>query len=305
MELRHLRYFVAVAEEENVTRAAARLHVSQPAVTRQIQELEAELGVALFARTAKSIHLSEPGRTFLRDARSILLRVASAVTAIRGTRNQAVALNVGYAPTPTTGLLTPILRAFRKREPAVRLTLHDASTCEIATGLRSGKMDLAFTILNSQTPARGFTFVPLRDDQPMVGVAPDHPLARRRSVAVNDLLPLPFVVLAARDYPDYHEMLRLTLGPAARKLRIVEECDSGTSFITAIESGRAVGLVSTAARHAAGGRVRLIPLSPAPAPMSVGILYRTNALPPPGQKLIEIARGFSEAKANLPSAASR
>jgi DNA-binding transcriptional LysR family regulator len=296
MELRHLRYFVAVAEEENVTRAAARLHVSQPAVTRQVQELEAELGVALFARTAKSIHLSEAGRRFLREAQGILLRVASAATAVREMNGaRAVALNVGYAPTPTTGLLTPILRAFKKQEPAVRLTLHDASTCEIVTGLRSGKIDVAFTILNSRTPSRGYAFEPLRDDQPMVGMAPDHPLARRRSVGLADLLPLSFVVLSSREYPDYHEMLRMVLGPAAvRKLRIVEECDSGTSFLTAIESGRGVGIASAAVSHTAGRRVRLIPLAPAPSPLSVGVLYRANGLPRHGLALVEIARTFAE-----------
>jgi DNA-binding transcriptional LysR family regulator len=295
MELRHLRYFVAVAEEENVTRAAARLHVSQPPLTRQIQELEEEIGVALFARTAKSIHLNEAGRKFLKEARGILARVASAVTALRAAGEaRAAALNVGYAPTPTTGLLTPILRAFKKREPAVRLTLHDASSCEIMIGLRSGKIQVAFTILNSRTPPRGFTFVPLREDQPMVGVAPDHPLARRRSVGVKDLLPLPFVVLTPEEYPDYHEMLRTTLGSAARRLRIVEECDSGTSFITAIESGRAVGIASTAVNHTMGRRVRLIPLIPAPAALVVGVLYRATTLPPHGQSLVEVARAFSE-----------
>jgi DNA-binding transcriptional LysR family regulator len=295
MELRHLRYFVAVAEEENVTRAAARLHVSQPPLTRQIQELEEELGVTLFTRTAKSIHLNEAGRTFLKEARTILARVASAVSAVRGASEAGAAtLNVGYAPTPTAGLLTPILRAFKKREPALRLTLHDASTCEIMVGLRSGKMQVAFTILNSRTPPRGFAFEPLREDRPMVGVAADHPLARRRSMAVQDLLPLPFVVLTAKEYPDYHEMLRLTLGAAARRLRVVEECDSGSSFITAIESGRAVGIASTAAGYTARGRVRLIPLTPAPAPLVVGVLYRSHGLPPQGRELVEIARTFSE-----------
>jgi LysR family transcriptional regulator, benzoate and cis,cis-muconate-responsive activator of ben and cat genes len=297
MELRHLRYFVAVAEEENVTRAAARLHVSQPAITRQIQELEEEIGVALFARTAKSIHLNEAGSKLLKEARGILMRVASAVTAIRGSHSTgSPSLNVGYAPTPTSGLLTPILRAFKKREPAVRLALRDASSCEIMIGLRSGKIQLAFTILNSRTPPRGFAFEPLREDRPMLGVAPDHPLARRRSVSVKELMPLPFVVLTPDEYPDYHEMLRMVLGPAVRRLRVVEECDSGTSLLTAIESGRAVGIASPAVNHTARGRVRLIPLVPAPTPLVVGVLYRSNSLPPHGQSLVEVARAFSEVK---------
>ena len=297
MELRHLRYFVAVAEEENVTRAAARLHVSQPPLSRQIQELEQELGLPLFARTAKSIHLNEAGRKFLHEARAVLQRVDAAVAAVRGPEPGAgTNLDVAYAPTPTTGLLTPILRAFKKRAPGVRVTLHDTSTCEMAVGLRAGKFQVALTVQNSRTPSRGFAFEPLREDPVMLAVAPDHPLARRRSIHVKELPPLPFAVLSARQYPDYHDMLRLALGSVARRLRIGEECDGGASFITAIESGRTVAISSAALAYVAGRRVRLIPLLPAPSPLVVGVLHRPKALPPPGRILLEVARGFSQLK---------
>src|SRR5437016_14680553 len=116
MELRHLRYFVAVAEAENVSRAALKLHVSQPGLSRQIRDLEEELGFLLFERSAKSVRLTEAGRVFLTEARAVLQRVEDAVKAARavaaGGRGE---LNVGYAPSLTARILPATLRAFQSR----------------------------------------------------------------------------------------------------------------------------------------------------------------------------------------------
>jgi hypothetical protein len=111
MELRHLRYFVAVAEEQNVTRAAVRLHVSQPPLSRQIRDLEAELGVALFDRGAKAVRLTEAGRVFLTEARVALQRVVDAVQMARAVASgQRGEIHVGYAPSLTVELLPRALR---------------------------------------------------------------------------------------------------------------------------------------------------------------------------------------------------
>src|SRR5262245_55176497 len=114
MELRHFRYFVAVAEEQNVTRAAARLRVSQPPLSRQIRDLEDELGVALFERSAKSVRLTEAGRVFLEEARAVLSRAEEAAQTVKavagGKRGE---LHVGYAPSLTVELLPQALRTFQ------------------------------------------------------------------------------------------------------------------------------------------------------------------------------------------------
>jgi DNA-binding transcriptional LysR family regulator len=114
MELRHLRYFIAAAEAENVSRAALKLHVSQPALSRQIRDLEDELGFLLLERSAKSVRLTEAGRVFLTEARAALKRVEDGVIAARavatGGRSE---LHVGYAPSPTARILPPALRAFQ------------------------------------------------------------------------------------------------------------------------------------------------------------------------------------------------
>src|SRR5260221_4216129 len=147
MELRHLRYFVAVAEEQNVTRAAARLHVSQPPLSRQIRDLEDELGVALFEHGARAVRLTEAGKAFLTEARAVLQRSDEAVTAARaiatGGRTE---LQVGYAPSPTVRIMPPTLRAFQAKFPKVRVRLHDLSTDEMLTDVREGKLPVAFLV---------------------------------------------------------------------------------------------------------------------------------------------------------------
>jgi DNA-binding transcriptional LysR family regulator len=139
MELRHLRYFVAVAEAENVSRAALKLHVSQPALSRQIRDLEEELGFSLLKRSPKSVRLTDAGRLFLSESRAVLLHAQEAVKAARALANGGEGeLHVGFAPTLTARILPPTLRAFQAGTAGVRVKLHDLSTEELLAGLRVG-----------------------------------------------------------------------------------------------------------------------------------------------------------------------
>jgi len=159
MELRHLRYFIAVAEAENVSRAALKLHVSQPALSRQIRDLEDELGFLLLERSAKSVRLTEAGRAFLTEARAVLQRAEDAViTAREIATGGGGELHVGYAPSLTARILPPTLRAFQAELPKVRVKLHDLSTEEMLTGLREAKLQLAFIIRLSTAMLRGLRF---------------------------------------------------------------------------------------------------------------------------------------------------
>jgi DNA-binding transcriptional LysR family regulator len=296
MELRHLRYFVAVAEEENVTRAAARLHVSQPPLTRQIHDLEEELGVALFERKGKSIRLTEAGRVFLNEARAALLRVDEAVGAVRAAaREQNGELRLGYAPSPTVEVLPLLLRAFQKQCPNVRVALHDHSSPEMLAGLREGRLHAALMMQPSKQAARGVTFELLRKYPVGILVPPAHPLARRRAVAMDDAFAEPFVVFSRKEYPDYHEFVARIAGQRMRRLRIAEECDSGPSLMAAVASGKGIAISASIVVLAAGARLRFVPLIPAPAPAVVGLAYRAAALTPPIQSLLGTARSLASA----------
>lgn len=281
MELRHLRYFVAVGEEENVTRAAARLHVSQPPLTRQIRDLEDELGFALFDRTGKALRLTAAGRVFLDEARAVLARVAAAVATARdAARGGRGTLEVGYAPSPSIGLLPPALQAFRAAAPQVKVQLHDQSSPQMLAGLRDRTLDVAVLMQPPKPAAAGLAFAPLRTFPLVVAMAPTHPLAGKRRVTVAEVLREPIVVLRRDEYADYHALLRRVLGAAYRRLRIAEECDSGMSMIAAIEAERGVAVTIGALAAAAGRRLRFVPLSPAPAPAVLGAAWRADEANP-------------------------
>src|SRR5690242_15033311 len=143
VELRHLRYFVAVAEAENVSRASLKLHVSQPPLSRQIRDLEDELGFPLLRRTAKSVSLTQAGRTFLNEARAVLQRVEEGVKKARAVATAGETdLRVGYSPTPFARILPKTLRAFQKAMPKVRVRLHDWSNKDTLDGIRDGRLEL-------------------------------------------------------------------------------------------------------------------------------------------------------------------
>src|SRR5262249_1898787 len=179
MELRHLRYFVAVAEAENVSRAALKLHVSQPGISRQIRDLEDEIGFQLFERSAKSIKLTDAGKSFLTEARAVLQRADDAVKTARAiATGQQGELHAGYAGSPTVRILPSTLRGFQADSPQVRVRLHDLSTEEMLAGVRDGKLQLAMLVCPTPSLLRGLRFAELAQLDISLAVAPNHPFAR-------------------------------------------------------------------------------------------------------------------------------
>ena len=182
MELRHLRYFAAVAEEQNVTRAAAKLHVSQPGLSRQIRDLEEELGVQLLERSAKAVRLTEAGRVFLAETRAVLQRADEAVAAARAAAGgKSGEFHVGYAPSLTIQILPKALRLFQAEFPRMRVVLHDLSTEEMMARLRDGKLQVALGVQPGKAGAGKLRFHEIDRYPICVAVAPKHPLARKRA----------------------------------------------------------------------------------------------------------------------------
>ena len=297
MELRHLRYFVAVAETENVSRAALKLHVSQPALSRQISDLEDELGFLLLERSAKSVRLTEAGRTFLIEARAVLVRTEEAVKAARavatGRRGE---LAVGYAPTPTVRILPMALRAFQAERPEVRVKLHDLSTEEMLAGLRKGTLQIAILVRPSRAMLRGLHFEELSRDQLRLAVPPTHPFARRRSIAVTRLADEPLVAYNRKDYPDYHELLAALFGPVKKRPHIVEEHEGAGGLVTAVEAGTGLALVAQSLSCSIGPRLKLIPITPAPAPIIIGAAWSRDRLTPAAEQFFRCAQGAAKGK---------
>ena len=277
MELRHLRYFVAVAEMQNITRAAAKLHVSQPPLSRQIRDLEDELGVALFEHSAKALRLTEAGRAFLPEARASLQRVHDAVqmAKIVGTGERGE-IHVAYAPSLAVELLPRALKYFHESNPGVRVRLHDFSTQEMLSGLVAGNLQVALLYWKSIKGIGSLGFEELQRYAVCVAVHPTHPLARARKVRLEQVAQERLLGLTLSDYPDYHAIIDRLFGSLNRAPQIAEEFDSATSLIAALEGGRGVALVSQALECFAGPRLKFRPLHPSPPPLIVGAAYRKS-----------------------------
>jgi LysR family transcriptional regulator, benzoate and cis,cis-muconate-responsive activator of ben and cat genes len=290
MELRHLRYFIAVGEEENVSRAALKLHVSQPGLSRQVRDLEDELGFLLLQRSAKSVRLTEAGRAFLIEARAVLQRAEDAVKAARaiatGARGE---LHVGYAPSLTARFLPQALRGFQAQSPGVRVKLHDLSTEEMLAGLREGALQMAF-VVKLAAMLRGLRFEELARDSICLAVAPHHPLAGRRTVKLAEIAGEPLVTYSRKDYPDAHENLAAMFAAIKRRPRIAEEHDSVSSLIAAVEAGNGVAIAVQSLSCTAGLRLKLIPISPAPPPLIVGAAWSKKGLMPAAERFLKCAR---------------
>ncbi len=272
MELRHLRYFIAVAEEENITRAAARLHLAQPSLSRQIRDLENMLDLALFIRSAQALHLSDAGRAFLPEARAVVQRADEAMQMAKmigsGRSNE---IHLGFAPSLTVELLPAALRQFQKSCPDVRVQLHDLSTEEMICGLRDGKLHVALMIQTAANGMTGIKFEPLRRFPVCIAVHPAHPLAQADKVSIRDVVQERLIAYTRADYPEYHTWLAGLFARHVRVPQIAEEHDSCTSLIASVEAGRGIALVQQGFECLSGPRLIVRPLSPAPPPFVVGI----------------------------------
>jgi DNA-binding transcriptional LysR family regulator len=299
MELRHLRYFAGVAETENVSRAAARLHVSQPALSKQIRDLEDEIGFSLFERTAKSIRLTPAGRAFLKDARTLL---RSAERAVQKARNIAFAgeteLHIGYQPTPTARILPIIFRHCQGSIPEVHIKLHDLTNEEAINRLRDGRLQLAFLVrLNRPSSAlRNLEFEDLIWSIPRLAVAHTHPFAKRDSVSLQEAARESFVSYSREAVPGYYEFLKSTFAPVRTKLRIVQEHEGVASFLPAVEAGTGVALVPDFFADIAAGRVKLVRVIPEPETTIVSIAALKGKLTPAAETFWRCAKASVTSK---------
>jgi DNA-binding transcriptional LysR family regulator len=291
VELRHLSYFVAVAETENVSRAALKLHVSQPALSRQIRDLEDEIGFSLLERTAKSVRLTDAGRAFLDNARALLQNADEAVTKARAVaRAEPSELHVGYSPTPTAEIVPKILRAFQRAMPNVHVRLHDWSNNAIRDGLHDGRLQLGLIVPPAKASSmRDLRYEELFHQRVCVAVAPQHPFARRRAVPIAEVAAERLIGLTREDYPNYYDYLSIIFSKVKQKPRVIEEHDSMSGIMSAVEAGTGVA-IGADFRYSFGNRVKFLHLTPEPKPVSVGIAAPKGRLSPAAEKFWECAK---------------
>jgi LysR family transcriptional regulator, benzoate and cis,cis-muconate-responsive activator of ben and cat genes len=244
MELRHLRYFVAVGDELSFTKAARKLRLAQPSLTRQVRNLEEEIGVTLFSRASNRVALTEAGRLFLFNAKKILATCAESVAAAqRLQRGENPQLNIGYVANIHYGLLPATLGAFRKLRPQVVLNLFDMTSGEQFQALAAGKIDLGFVGLHPALDGDALLFEGMARDAMMIALPAGHPLAANTTLKLRDLATQFFIGMSAKTHPGGRAWLTDTCRDAGFAVRILQETDGEPTAIKFVADGLGVALM--------------------------------------------------------------
>jgi DNA-binding transcriptional LysR family regulator len=263
MELRHLRYFVAVAEDLNFTKAAAKLHLAQPSLTRQIHNLEDEIGVLLLNRSKTHVALTEEGRAFLLDARRILALASESVLAVqRLSRGETGQLNIAYSSNFNFELLPETLGAFRQVFPHIALNLFDMVPAEQFRALEARKVDLGFVGLRPPAVTTGLHWESIARHRTVVVLPLNHPLASKRQINLGELKTMFFVGMSEKTHPGFREWLCETCRPAGFTPRILQEAELEPALMTFVAEGLGVSLAREHIKKLPHPGVAFRPLAP-------------------------------------------
>lgn len=263
MELRHLRYFIAVAEALSFTKAAEKLHTSQPSLTRQVQDLEEELGVRLLNRNKQRVSLTEEGAAFLDDSKRVLAHVSEIVQSVRRLgHRESKPLNVGYVSNLFHDLLPRTLTAFRQQLPLVPLNLFDMSCGDQLSALENGTIDLAFVGLREPIEKRGLRFRAIASYETVVALPKNDPLARKTVVNLEDLAPRFFIGMTELSYPDYRRWLAATCRRAGFTPKVLQDVALERTMIQTVAAGLGVALVPEQLKKLPHDNVTFRPMNP-------------------------------------------
>jgi DNA-binding transcriptional LysR family regulator len=250
MELRHLRYFVAVGEEQHYGRAAERLGIAQPALSRQIQNLEEELGFEVFERLPRGVRLSAAGKLFLDDARRILQQVDEArLRAGRVASGKAGLLRMGFVESLSWhGVVPDSFRQFRLRQPEAEMELHPMLSLQQTEAVRSGKLDAGF-IFSLEEPDGDFARLLVAQYKLMLAAPQGHAVTRLKRVRLRDLLDAPFIWIHRWVNPVYYDrIMHVCLRGGLKAPRIVQHVVDHATTLSLVSCRLGVAFVSETTR---------------------------------------------------------
>ncbi len=246
MELRHLRYFVCVAEEGNIGRAALRLHISQPPLTRQIQQLEGQLGVQLLRRTHRGVELTDAGRVLYDDARNILaMAERAAERSSKAARGLLGRLDVAIFGSGIFGAIPRLMRSFRKAHPEVSIFLHNMVKEEQLDALRHQRITLAFNRL--MRPVDGLVCETLLTEALYVAIPSDSALAARTAVAMEELQDVPLVLFPTGGRPSFIDRVHEMCGACGFNPLVAQEVGDVVHAVALVATGFGATLVPRSA----------------------------------------------------------
>jgi len=272
VELRHLRYFVAVGETLHFGHAAERLRIAQPPLSQQIRRLEEELGIRLLYRTSRHVELTDAGRLFLIEARRTLVQADRAASiAMRADRGEVGRLTIGYMASAELSVFPTILPAFRKRHPGVFIVLQILPPREQFQGLRAGRLQAGFVRL--PVTDRTLSVVPVFRE-PLVAVLPEsHALARPRTVSLRALRNETLVLFPREHAPGYYDFLMRTCRQSGLDPKLVHESEKLQTIVSLVAMGRGVSLMPRCVVNLTRKGVVCRPLRPRAPDTELGLVY--------------------------------
>lgn len=263
MELRHLRYFAAVAAHGSFSRAAKNLHLTQPALSRQVKDLEDELGVPLFDRGTNSVTLTEAGEMFYEEARDLLARADQAIQRMRGKARSEV-LRVGYSPSLTAGIMPRALERFQNTVRCARIELEDLTPREISEKAARGRLDLVIGPASIESAVNGFQWTELRRMSLVLVMGRGNPLARLTKVPPKRLNGVPLHGLGRANFPDYLTRMRAALRPFGVTPDFATMVNDGlTTMFTELEASNGATILTDGVSCLVPRSLEVRPFSPA------------------------------------------
>jgi LysR family transcriptional activator of glutamate synthase operon len=280
MNLRQLRYLVAIADERHFTRAAAREHVAQPALSQQIRSLEAEVGLALVQRTTRKVAMTEAGDVLVARARRALAELDAAQAELQSLAGvQAGRLSVGAMHTMGPVDLSLLLATFHARYPAVELTVREQSSEELAGMLRDDEVDLAFLSVTERIKSRGLVLRPLVSEELVVVLALGHPLAGDEQLRIGDLAREAFITF--REGARLRELLMTSAAEAGFEPRIALESNESRRIRSLVSRGLGVAILPRSDADAPGSVVAVCDLVEPSLTRDVALATRAERRPSP------------------------
>jgi DNA-binding transcriptional LysR family regulator len=292
MELRHLRYFVTVAEELHFGRAALRLSIVQPSLSQQIRQLEDELGFPLFYRTKRYVELTDAGKVFLSEARQVLAQVQEAKrSAQRAARGEVGRLVIGYISSSTYDLLPQMLRLYRERFPEVEVGLRELTTQEQIRALEEEYIQVGLLRLPISAP---WVNVEVVRREPIVCVLPEgHPLTMREQIEVSLLAHEPFVLQSSQRGAGYYVQLMKLCLVAGFSPNVIQEVTEMHTIVSLVAAGMGVSLVPLSARNIRSQGVVYLELEGATTLTEMAVAWHRDTRSELVQNFLAVARETS------------
>ncbi|MBR0959133.1 LysR family transcriptional regulator [Bradyrhizobium japonicum] len=299
VDLRRLRYFVAVAEEGHITRAAERLDMQQPPLSRQISLMERDLGIQLFRRTPRGVEMTVAGQALLSEAKAVLAQFDRAIDATRrAARGEQGTLCIGIAPTaPFNPFVPDSIRCFREANPLVSLVLHEGLSNDIVAQFNNDQMDVAF-VRASQIHADGVIVAPLQEE-PLVAALPSHHRAARtksKAASLKSFANDPFIMIGPAG-TGLHDETIAACHRAAFTPRLGQPAPRITSALGLVAAGLGIALVPSTMQSARMKGVTYLPLADASAKAFLGLAWRRDDPSPVLKKFLSLVRAMAKNKA--------